>query len=384
MNRSIIGGRFQIVKQLGRGSFGETYLAENIQQFRHQCVVKQLRTMAVNNKDFKKIKELFEREAKALYELGRHHQQIPSLIAYFEEEGQLYLIQEFIEGHDLTNELTPNNKLSESETLALLENILEPLAYLHENRVIHRDLKPSNLMRRNADRKIFLIDFGAIKELAVTQIINTIGETRSATIIGTPGYMPSEQEEGQPHFASDVYAVGVIAIQAITGLMPHQFKKDPKTGELVWQHKASISREFGALLAKMVSYDRQKRYSSAIEALKALLQIRESNDSVNQKNTSSSKLRFEVVTVNASGNIIARSDAEAQYFTEYLGNGVEIEMVAIPRGTFMMGSLSTEKGSRDNERPHHRVTVQPFFIGKYQVTQAQWKAVANLTKVDRL
>ena len=153
MNRSIIGGRFQIVKQLGRGSFGETYLAENIQQFRHQCVVKQLRTMAVNNKDFKKIKELFEREAKALYELGRHHQQIPSLIAYFEEEGQLYLIQEFIEGHDLTNELTPNNKLSESETLALLENILEPLAYLHENRVIHRDLKPSNLMRRNADRK---------------------------------------------------------------------------------------------------------------------------------------------------------------------------------------------------------------------------------------
>ncbi|MDJ0714206.1 MAG: bifunctional serine/threonine-protein kinase/formylglycine-generating enzyme family protein [Prochloraceae cyanobacterium] len=403
MNReSIVGGRFQIVKKLGGGTFGETYLAENIQQFRHQCVIKQLRPMDVNDKNFEKIKELFEREAKALYELGRHHPQIPSLIAYFEEEGQLYLIQEFIEGHDLSKELTPNKKLSESQTLALLENILEPIAYLHENKAIHRDIKPANLMRRSADGKIFLIDFGAIKELAVTQVINTTGETRAATIIGTPGYMPSEQGAGNPQFASDVYAAGIIGIQAITGLIPQQIEKDPETGELVWQHRADLSPQLAGILATMVCYYHKKRYPSAIEALKAVRELKESHSSVSQHNMLTAtvivprvfptevgselqlnNVRFEVVTLNASGNIIARQTKTAQYFTEDLGNGVEIEMVSIPGGTFMMGSLPTEKSSRDNERPQHRVKVSSFFMGRYQVTQAQWREVANLAAFDR-
>ncbi|MDJ0715958.1 MAG: bifunctional serine/threonine-protein kinase/formylglycine-generating enzyme family protein [Prochloraceae cyanobacterium] len=533
MNTGIVGGRFQIIKQLGGGTFGETYLAENIQKFRHRCVVKKLRTMAANSKTFEKIKDLFEREAKALYEQGQNHQQIPSLIAYFEEDGQFYLVEEFIEGHDLTDELTPNKKLTESSTLALLENILQPLAYLHENKVIHRDIKPSNLMRRNADGKIFLIDFGAIKELAVTEVINTIEETRIATIIGTPGYMPSEQGTGKPQLASDVYAVGMIGIQATTGLMPQQIEQDPETGELVWQHHASISRELGAILAKMVRYYHKKRYPSAVEALKALRELRESRSSVSNNNmptatvivptlppepansaplrgsgkpdrpcenrvnteptqpaknkrprenrvplntpepakkeplgrsskpdrpfeervtddrtpattndndsrektpVSSSSLNrrgwlkwailsctglgmaivgrtlwdrdtsipspsdrdtnfsFKVVKVNRSGEIIARQTETARYFTEDLGNGVEIEMVEIPGGTFLMGTEDDEierlnkkyKTTRfEREKPQHRVTISPFFMGKFQVTQAQWREVANLPKVDR-
>ncbi len=458
MNRGIVGGRFQIVKKLGGGYFSETYLAENIQQFRHKYLLKMLSPIAGSRKSFEKIKDLFEREAKALYELGGHHPQIPSLIAYFEEEEQLYLIREFIEGHDLRYELTPNKKIPEFQTIALLENILEPLAYLHAHKVIHRDIKPSNLMRRSADDKIFLIDFGAIRELAVTEVINTTGETRVTTIIGIPDYMPREQLEGKPQFASDIYAVGLIGIQAITGLIPQQIERDPETGELVWQHRgAVISHQLRSVLRKMVSYDRQKRYRTAIEALKAVREIKEISSSVSQNeiekaivilpsNPSERSTRvigaqtlpkspvydssierrdllkwavltctgvgmalvgrslftrherlifrkisepqlnnfsFEVVSVDARGRVIDRSTKEAQYFTEDLGNGVEIEMVAIAGGIFMMGSPVTEKGSVDNERPQHRVTVPPFFMGKYQVTQAEWREVASLAKVDR-
>ncbi|MGK7918182.1 MAG: SUMF1/EgtB/PvdO family nonheme iron enzyme [Prochloraceae cyanobacterium] len=475
MTTRILGGHFQIIKRLGGGSFGQTYLAENIQQFGHQCVVKQLRSLADRPATFELIKNLFEREAKALYEIGCYHDQIPSLIAYFEENRQFYLVQEFIEGHDLTQELTQGKQLPESEVIELLENILKPLAFLHQNKVIHRDIKPSNLMRRNQDGKIILIDFGAIKELSVTQIINTQGETKVGTIIGTAGYMPSEQGLGKPKFSSDIYAAGIIAIQALTGLKVEQLEENPETGELVWQHRVQVTPEFSAILEKMVRYHFRERYPTANEALKAVQELSGSSsktinpvsdnnrqivpfkltsqgteeritghnlaennpiiaglmkrrrllkwsaligagvgiafversvfDFVYFNHLSSpeifdldlpilpakvklEKFDFEVVNLDKRGHVIKRSARQAQYFAEDLGNGIALEMVAIPGGTFIMGSprlllVSSEKGSYDDERPQHKVTVPPFFMSKFPVTQAQWRAVANLPKVDR-
>ena len=478
MNNRILGGHFQIIKRLGGGSFGQTYLAENIQQFRHQCVVKQLRSLADRPATFELIKNLFEREAKALYEIGRHHEQIPSLIAYFEENRQFYLVQEFIEGHDLTQELTQGKQFPESDVIELLENILKPLAFLHQNQVIHRDIKPSNLMRRRQDGKIILIDFGAIKELSVTEIINTEGQTKVGTIIGTAGYMPSEQGLGKPKFASDVYAVGIIAIQALTGLKVEQLEENPETGELVWQHRVQITPEFSAILEKMVRYHFRERYPTANEALKAIQELSESpskaTNTVSKNNSEITpvkltsqtkkeriigpnlaesnpviaglmqrrrllkwsaligagvgiafversvvdfvyfnylsspeifdldspilppkvklekleKFDFEVLNLDKRGHVIERSNRQAQYFTEDLGNDITLEMVAIPGGTFIMGSpkllfLSSEKGSYADERPQHKVTVPPFFMSKFPVTQAQWRAVASLPKVER-
>ena len=270
------GGRFQIIKRLGAGSFAQTYLAKDLQQFNHKCVVKQLQPLLSTPETFTTAKNLFEREAKALYELGRHHDQIPYLLGYFQENQQFYLVQEFIEGHDLAEELTVGKQLPESQVIALLESILEPLAFLHRQKVIHRDIKPTNLIRRQKDGKMVLIDFGAIKELVVTEVVNSQGKTRVETIIGTPGYMPTEQSRGRAKLASDVYAVGIIGIQALTGLIPQDLEEDPDTGELVWHDKIKVSSGLRFVLEQMVHYHFKKRYPSAIEALMAMQQLKES------------------------------------------------------------------------------------------------------------
>lgn len=136
-------------------------------------------------------KILFDREAEALEKLG-HHDQIPRLLAHFEDNQKFYLVQEFIEGHDFTQELRPNKQLSEAFVIQFLSDILEVLAFVHQQQVIHRDIKPSNIRRRESDGKLVLIDFGAVKQVS-TQVVNSQGQTKVTIAIGSPGYMPSEQ-----------------------------------------------------------------------------------------------------------------------------------------------------------------------------------------------
>ncbi|MDJ0714094.1 MAG: serine/threonine-protein kinase [Prochloraceae cyanobacterium] len=283
MNIKIVGGNFKIIKPLGCGSFGNTYLAEDLRQFRHQCVVKQLKFISWEQKTFDLLKKLFKREAKALYELGRNHDQIPSLLAYFEEKRQFYLVQEFISGYDLTQELTPGKQLPESQVIQLLKDILKPLAFLHQKKIIHRDIKPSNLMRRKQDGKIILIDFGAIKQLAVTQLDDNSGLSTIGTIIGTPGYMPNEQAAGKAKLSSDVYAVGIIAIQALTGLRPQDLDRDRHTGELRWSDRVQMNPKLKSILEKMVLKDWLYRYKSASEVLAALRQFNIDTPLLNRK-----------------------------------------------------------------------------------------------------
>ena len=146
------------------------------------------------------------------------HDQIPRLLAHIEENQQFYLVQEYIDGQELSEEITPGKQWSEDPTIALLQDILEVLVWVQENKAIHRDLKPANIMRRR-DGKIVLIDFGAVKEIG-SQILNSQGQVPSTMIIGTPGYMPIEQFNCSPSLCSDIYAVGMIAIQALTGISP--------------------------------------------------------------------------------------------------------------------------------------------------------------------
>jgi len=263
-----LGGRYQILKQLRKGGFGFTFLAEDTQRPGNpKCVVKQLQPIVTDSNTLREAQRLFQKEAEILETLG-NHDQIPRLLAHFEENQEFYLVQEFIAGHDLSVELPLSQQMSEAFVIKLLQEILEVLAFVHQHGVIHRDIKPSNI-RRRIDGKIALIDFGAVKQIS-TQVVNFQGQTAFTIAIGTPGYLPSEQANGHPQFSSDVYAVGMIGIQALTGIPPIQLLKDFFTHEIIWCNHTQVSPPLAVILDTMVRYDFRQRYQSAVEALQAL------------------------------------------------------------------------------------------------------------------
>ncbi len=264
-----LGGHYQIIKKLGEGGFGETFLAKDLHlPDKPLRVIKKLITQFRNPEEVKIAKRLFDKEAEALYKLGDHNQ-IPQLFAHFEENNEFYLVQEYIEGSDLRSEIQSGKKLSEIEVIKLLQEILEVLSFVHDNGVIHRDLKPENLMRRTSDSKIIMIDFGAVKQIS-SIIKNTQGKTIQGTVIHTPGYAPSEQREGKPKLCSDIYAVGMLGIFALTGMPPYELPKDSKK-EVVWEDKVSVSPKSTKIINKMVCHNFNERYQSATEVLNNLL-----------------------------------------------------------------------------------------------------------------
>ncbi|MBR8840322.1 MAG: serine/threonine protein kinase [Stigonema ocellatum SAG 48.90 = DSM 106950] len=273
-----LGGRYEIVTELGRGAFGITFVAVDTQRPGHpKCVVKQLKPLNTNPYTLTEAKRFFDQEAMILEILGQHDQ-IPRLLAHFEENQEFYLVQEYIPGQDLSQEMLPGKHLSEAEVSKLLQEILEVLAFVHQQGVIHRDIKPSNIRRRQ-DGKIILIDFGSVKQIT-TQVVNSIGQTSFTVAIGTRGYMPSEQADGNPQFSSDVYAVGMIGIQALTGISPKKLPKDVNN-EILWRERSHVNPHFANVLDKMVRYDFRQRYLTASQAMHDL-NVGKSSDSFPQ------------------------------------------------------------------------------------------------------
>ncbi len=272
-----LGGRYQVIEELGAGGFGQTFLALDIHLPGHpQCVLKKLKPQVTDEESLQTARRLFDTEAQVLYQLGNHNQ-IPRLLAHFEESEEFYLAQEFIEGNPLTEELSSDQPWSEVQTVSLLQDILQVLTFVHQQNVIHRDIKPPNLMRRRHDGRIVLIDFGAVKQVSTQTLNLETGLTDVTISIGTKGYMPNEQIAGKPRFSSDVYAVGIIAVQALTGIHPKQIKEDPETGELNWRKYAKwITPELGDMIDQMVRYDFRDRYPTAAEALVALQNLPQS------------------------------------------------------------------------------------------------------------
>lgn len=268
-------GRYQIISHLGGGGFGETFVAcDTHLPGSPQCVVKKLKPQANDPDTLQTARRLFDTEAQVLYQLGTHDR-IPQLLAYFEENQEFYLVQEFIEGHDLSQEIIPGKPLSQDQVICLLQEILDILEFVHRQKVIHRDINPRNIIRRKPDDKLVLIDFGAVKQIT-TQVITPSGKTKFTVAIGTPGYIPSEQAQGNPKFSSDIYALGILGIQALTGLSPEQLEKDADTSEIIWQKHTSVSDDFAKVLDKMVCYDFRERYRSAGIVLQALNDLNKS------------------------------------------------------------------------------------------------------------
>jgi serine/threonine protein kinase len=265
-------GRYQIISNLGGGGFGETFVACDTQlPGSPPCVVKKLKPQASDPVTLETARRLFDTEAQVLYKLGTHDR-IPQLLAYFEDNAEFYLVQELIEGHDLSEELTPGKTLTQDQVISLLQELLTILEFVHQQNVIHRDVNPRNILRRQDDGKLILIDFGAVKQIA-TQVINPQGQTIATVAIGTPGYIPGEQAHGTPKLSSDIYAAGIIAIQALTGFSPEEIVKDADTNEIIWQNQATVTPEFAQFLDKMVCYDFRQRYSSATVVLQALKEL---------------------------------------------------------------------------------------------------------------
>jgi serine/threonine-protein kinase len=207
---------------------------------------------------------------------------VPHLLTYFEENLEFYLVQKFIEGHPLSAEMPAGYCWSEGRVFQLLQEVLKILHFIHHHGLIHRDVKPSNILRRDHDNRLVLIDFGAVKPtwnqlLSDTDQQNSIsfiaGEQHATISIGTPGYMPNEQVRGRPHPSSDIYALGMIGIQALTGIHPTQLPEDNNTGEIIWQYKAQVSTQLASVLNKMVRHRLQDRYKSAKEALEDLMSL---------------------------------------------------------------------------------------------------------------
>ncbi len=265
-----VGGRYKIISQLGVGGFGRTFLAEDLHLPGHpRCVVKQLKPQIRSDDTLQMARRCFNTEAQVLYQLGIHDQ-IPRLLAHFEENQEFYLAQEYIEGLPLTKELAEGKYWSENQVLFFLKEVLTVLAFVHQRQVIHRDLKPSNLIRRASDRRIVLIDFGAVKQVGTQGIELEPGMTNLTISIGTQGYMPNEQLAGKPRFSSDIYAVGILGIQALTGIHPRHLGEDLK-GEIAWhQHVTDLNPTLMQVLDQMVRYDFRERYPTAIEVLEVL------------------------------------------------------------------------------------------------------------------
>jgi WD40 repeat protein/tRNA A-37 threonylcarbamoyl transferase component Bud32 len=270
----LLRGHYRVIKRLSvEGGFSITYLAEDIDKLNEKCVVKQLAPKIQETGMLQKAVKLFKQEAQRLQELGEHPQ-IPHLLAYFEQDNYLYLVQQFIDGQNLLKELQQRGKFNEREIRELLLDLLPILKFIHEHGVIHRDIKPQNILRRQSDGRIVLIDFGASKLLTATV------QAKIGTTIGSHGYTPIEQmQDGEAYPASDLFSLGATCFYLLSGISPYklwmqhgyswvaswwQYLNNPRRDEV------SLSVELGMVLDKLLKTDIQQRYQSADEVIKDL------------------------------------------------------------------------------------------------------------------
>jgi CHASE2 domain-containing sensor protein len=261
---TLLKGRYQLNERLGHGGFGITHLAKDMQRpGQPTCVVKQLKLNVSSESELHTARELFQREAQTLETLGTHDR-IPRLLAYFEEAQEFYLVQDYIPGTVLNQIIGDGQTLPEAEVVTLLKETLPILEFIHGKGVIHRDIKPSNLIRRHPDHRIVLIDFGAVKQLQ-----STVAFSPGSVIIGTHGYAPPEQMRGKPVFSSDIYALGMVALQALGGLAIADLQL---IGDLEPQWPASLTlpEPLAPILTQMVQYAPSDRFQSANDVLQSI------------------------------------------------------------------------------------------------------------------
>ncbi len=265
----VLDGRYKIIKKIGRGGFSHTYLAQNLAlPEMPACVIKHLRPHIQHPR----VLQLFQTEARVLDRLN--HQQIPNSTECFEKNGEVFMVQDFIDGNDLGKEYLRGRQWLESEMRDFLRDLLEILQYVHQHHIIHRDIKPDNIIQRRDNGKFVLIDFGAVHELNTV-----IPESSHTVVVGTAGYRSPEQIRGEACFGTDIYGLGVTAIQLLTRTHPQYLPTvDHK---LVWREGTMISHELANIIDRMACPQVADRYQSAAEVLADLTELSAAEATIN-------------------------------------------------------------------------------------------------------
>ncbi|ANV88748.1 hypothetical protein AWQ22_08015 [Picosynechococcus sp. PCC 7117] len=435
----VLKGRYRAISILGQGGFGRTFLAidEDLpsKPFR---VIKQFLPQAQGTATIKKAEELFEAEAIQLDKLGSQHDQIPSLFAHFTVDNRQYLIQEFIDGQTLADELK-SGVFTQEQVKAVLLDILPILKFIHSQNVIHRDIKPENIIRRQSDKKLILVDFGAAKQMFSNLSI-------TGTVIGSYGYTAPEQQRGKPRYSSDLYSLGVTCLELLTGIDPIELF-DIDEYEWIWRQfiNSSIDDKLACILDKLILPATSKRYHSANEVLADLLSSAQSLIQKTTKLPTTTKnidlylslflnqqemkegcikpiqLQQEILTIksppgtregqklkikgkgliNTQTNIRSDLYLEIQqsmpgypvlnFETDEFDNSGHIIKKSQKQAVYYIeklskniplemlwirdGSFTMGSSQIKNASPQHEVNVKGFWMGKYAVTQEQWQAV---------
>jgi formylglycine-generating enzyme required for sulfatase activity len=415
--------RYRAQKLLGQGGFGKTFKAvDEDRPGQPLCVIKQFAYSNSDPKTQQMALNLFYEEAKHLQSLGSHPQ-IPELLAYFDVDGQPYLVQQYIDGQDLEKELATEGAFNQQKIRELLESLLPVLDFLHNQPkpVIHRDIKPANIIRQRADGVLILVDFGAAKQATQTMLAKT------GTMIGSPEFAAPEQTRGKPAFASDIYSLGVTCIHLLTNVPPFDLF-DIGEDNWVWRDylvNNPVDKLLGEVLDGSIVNALARRYRSASDVLIALSHKIKStaaplqpnyfltpivsnapqrksviHDTFTFETAQLKKFSRQVVAVRTVKKLgwlgltseeveesynktidewrIQKNSGQAKRFIEDIGNGVKLEMVAIPGGEFLMGAPVMEKESSPDEKPQHQVNVSSFHIGRYSVTQDQYTALMGV------
>ena len=267
----LINNRYRVVRELGKGGFGATFLVEDTQlPSGKRFVLKELTPIEHDPQTYTLVKQRFEREAVILEELGGLTMQIPSLYAYFTEDGKFYLVQEYVEGETIAGRVMSQGVMSDAAVMDWLGGILPVLSVVHDRQIIHRDIKPENIILQQRDQKPVLIDFGAVRE-TMGMKLTPQGQSTQSIVIGTPGYMPSEQAAGRAMFSSDLYSLGMTAIYALTGKIPQELPTDPMTGEVQWRSYApSVSNRLAGILDRAIASHSRDRFTTAQDMGQAL------------------------------------------------------------------------------------------------------------------
>jgi serine/threonine protein kinase len=294
----LLKDRYRVLQPLGQGGFGKTFLAiDEDKPSKPPCVVKQFYPQVQSQHTLEKATQLFTQEAIRLDELGKHPQ-IPELLAFFTQDQQQYLVQEYIAGQDLQQELQRSGVFDESQIRALLQNLLPVLQFIHGNQIIHRDLKPDNIIFRREDRQLVLVDFGASKAISET----TLNQT--GTSIGSTGYAAPEQMIGRATLASDFYSLGVTCIHLLTGVHPFDLY-DAYEADWRWRKhlQTPVSEALEQILAKMLAMAVSQRYQSATAILNDLnLSSPQTTDDLDQ-HLASLEAKFSQKNTSASSSI---------------------------------------------------------------------------------
>jgi tetratricopeptide (TPR) repeat protein len=300
----LLDARYQIFQLLGMNAVEESYLAEDTNNLdAGYCVIKKSKLLNANEIG-NSLRQQFMSEANKLQQLAQSHQQIQKLITYFQAEKELCLVQEYVVGNPLSEEIFIGKPLHENQVIDILIDVLQTLEFVNSKGVIHGNIKLTNIIRRDVDKKLVLVDFANAKQAIVRNF-------------KTPEYIPVEQLHGHCQLNSDIYALGIIAIAALTGLAVHQIvgtdsQKNLLTGEIVWRkHSRIVSPKLGKIISKMVRLDYRQRYQTASSVLIDLRNLK--NPQYNYTPQNRGKLKF-IVTAGLTSSLAAGIFAWVQFY----------------------------------------------------------------------